>query len=88
MSKPTASEPNGKPRKGKKMTRAGWLAAGVLGALFGASMWFSFYGWNLVPNEMDVQGYIAMALGILFTAALGGGLMALVFWSHKKGYDR
>jgi hypothetical protein len=88
MSNSTAPQSNDGPRARKKMPRGGWLVAGVLGALFGAAMWFAFYGWNLVPNEMNGNGYIAMALGIVFTAALGGGLMALVFWSHKKGYDR
>ncbi len=77
-----------KSRSRWRMTRGGWLAAAILGGLFGAAVWFAFYGWNLAPNEMDIHGYIAMALGVLFTAALGGGLMALLFWSHKKGYDR
>jgi len=72
----------------KQSARAVWITAGVLGALFGAAVWFAVYGWNLAPNEMDTNGYIAMALGIVFIALLGGGLMALVFWSHRKGYDR
>jgi hypothetical protein len=29
-----------------------------------------------------------MLLGIVVTALLGAGLMALVFWSNRKGYDR
>ena len=28
-----------------------------------------------------------MALGIVFSLALGGGLMALVFFSARRGYD-
>ena len=75
------------PKK-KRMTKAAWVAVIVLGGLFGAAVWFAFYGWNLVPNEMDTNGYVAMALGILFTVLLGGGLMALLFWSHRKGFDR
>jgi hypothetical protein len=31
---------------------------------------------------------IALILGVVFSMLLGGGLMALVFWSNKKGYDR
>ena len=88
MSEPSTQGPNGEKPKRARTMRGGWLVAGVLGALFGAAMWFSFYGWNLVPNKMNGNGYVAMALAIVFTAALGGGLMALVFWSHKKGYDR
>ena len=33
------------------------------------------------------QGWIAMALGIVFTSALGVALMALVFHSARKDYD-
>jgi hypothetical protein len=46
------------------------------------------YGWmSLADSEMTVNGYIALALGALGTVALGGGLMALVFYSHRRGYD-
>ena len=31
---------------------------------------------------------IALILGVVFSMLLGGGLMALVFWSNRKGYDR
>ena len=37
--------------------------------------------------EMSMHGYIAMALGIGFTLVVGIGLMALVFYSSRKGYD-
>ncbi len=88
MSGSSAPGPHEEQSQRTRMTRGGWIAAGILGALFGAAMWFAFHGWNLVPNEMSIHGYIAMALAIVFIAALGGGLMALVFWSHNKGYDR
>ncbi len=37
--------------------------------------------------EMSVHGYIAMGLGAVVTLLLGGGLMALVFFSSRRGYD-
>ena len=74
-----------KPKSGRAKV---WLTAGILGGLFGLAVWFAVYGWNLVPNEMDANGYVAMIGGIVFIALLGGGLMALIFWSHNKGYDR
>lgn len=89
MSEPSVDGPSGgnqKPRR--EPSRAPWLSAAILGALFGAAVWYAVYGWNLVPNKMDTRSYVAIALGIVFTAALGGGLMALLFWSHRKGYDR
>ncbi|GBD41976.1 hypothetical protein HRbin39_01363 [bacterium HR39] len=36
---------------------------------------------------MGLHGWIALALGALVTLLLGGGLMALVFHSARRGYD-
>jgi len=38
--------------------------------------------------DMSVHGHVAMALGIFFTFAVGGGLMALLFFSNKHGHDQ
>lgn len=38
-------------------------------------------------SAMSVHGYIALALGAFFTFALTAGLMALVFYSSRQGYD-
>ena len=32
-------------------------------------------------------GWFAIAGGVLFSLAVGGGLMALVFYSSRHGYD-
>jgi hypothetical protein len=37
---------------------------------------------------MSTAGYVAMALGIIVTLALGMGLMALVFYSNREGHDQ
>lgn len=37
--------------------------------------------------ELTIHGKIAMALGIIFTMAVGFGLMALLFHSNKHGHD-
>jgi hypothetical protein len=66
----------------------GWLAIVILGGLLGAAIWYAFYGWNLTDAVIDTPGIIALILGVVFSTALGGGLMALVFWSNRKGYDR
>jgi len=36
---------------------------------------------------MSGHGYMAMALGITFSMVVGIGLMSLIFYSHRKGYD-
>jgi hypothetical protein len=42
---------------------------------------------QLGDTGMSTGGWIAMALGILATLALGIGLMSLVFISSRRGYD-
>jgi hypothetical protein len=67
----------------------GWVVIAAMGALLGAAIWFAFYAWNLLAGvAISANGIIAMVLGVAFATGLGAGLMALLFWSHRKGYDR
>jgi hypothetical protein len=60
----------------------------VLLGLLGASVWFASQSWLAVDGPpMPTQGYIAMILGVVFSVAIGCGLMALVFYSNRYGYD-
>jgi hypothetical protein len=36
---------------------------------------------------LSVHGYIAMILGIFFALVIGCGLMGLMFYSSRYGYD-
>jgi hypothetical protein len=36
---------------------------------------------------MPTTGYVAMTLGIVFSLLVGCGLMALLFYSSRHGYD-
>jgi len=36
---------------------------------------------------MPAWGWLMMGLGIFFTVVVGGGLMALIFYSSRDGYD-
>lgn len=57
---------------------------GFLGLTVGWAIW----GWQQTAGvEMSVHGYAAMALGIIFTLVVGCGLMALMFYSSRRGYD-
>ena len=38
-------------------------------------------------STISIHGMIALGLGILVTFALGAGLMFLVFYSSRRGYD-
>ena len=81
-------EPSVHESKHARIGPAGWIAFAAMGVFLGGSVWFLFYGWTLTDAEISTQGYIALSLGIVFSMLVGGGLMALVFYSNRKGYDR
>jgi hypothetical protein len=83
MAKPSVHE-----SKSAAIGVAGWIAIAAMGIVLGAAVWFMFYGWNLTDAQISTQGYIALTLGVVLSMLLGGGLMALLFWSNRKGYDR
>jgi hypothetical protein len=60
-------------------------AAGIVVVLVGcliAAVWT-----GIGDSEISAAGWLAMGLGVVITLALGIGLMALVFFSHRHGYD-
>jgi hypothetical protein len=57
-------------------------------AILAASVWFAVHSWIADEGpDIPVQGYVAMAAGIIFTLIVGIGLMSLVFYSRRHGYD-
>lgn len=60
----------------------------ILLVLLGASAWFAYDGLT-VGDETAVSdhAYVAMGLGIFFSLLIGVGLMALLFYSSRSGYD-
>lgn len=57
-------------------------------ALLAFSVWFAVVSWaRLGGDEIPTYGYVAIAGGVLFSLLVGGGLMALVFYSNRHGYD-
>jgi hypothetical protein len=56
-------------------------------AVVGAAA-FSLGLWRAVgASSISLAGWIAMILGILASLAVGVGLMALAFFSSRRGYD-
>lgn len=46
------------------------------------------YAWiSMGDVTMSLAGYLSLVLGGLATLALGMGLMALVFYSNRQGFD-
>lgn len=70
------------------MGKGAWALLLVLVGLFGASLYVGFAGWTAHSDvEMPTYVYVMMFVGIGFTLLIGCGLMALLFYSHHKGYD-
>jgi heme/copper-type cytochrome/quinol oxidase subunit 2 len=57
-------------------------------AILVASLWLAGRTWVATADApMSIHGYIAMTLGVVFSLVVGCGLMALVFYSSRHGYD-
>ncbi len=56
-----------------------------LGSILAVVLFGTLTGWD--ASAMSVHGWIALGLGTLLSLVVGGGLMALVFYSARKGYD-
>jgi hypothetical protein len=63
------------------------LVLGLFGILV-LAVWFAASAWSHFGGEaIPLYGYVAIAGGVIFSLAVGGGLMALVFYSNSHGYD-
>ncbi len=63
----------------------------VLIGLLALAIYVGVTGWNMgsdaVGGSMSITSYVAMALGIVVTLALGASLMALMCYSSKHDRD-
>jgi hypothetical protein len=64
-----------------------WLVVGALLGLLGLALWVAYRQWILVDVDVPAWAWIPMGLGALLSILVGGGLMALIFYSSRKGYD-
>ena len=64
-----------------------WIVLTVLLLLLVATGVIAYLGWTLGYADVPASGYIAMGFGVIFSLVVGVGLMALLFYSSRKGYD-
>ena len=61
---------------------------GALFAILIAAGWYAARAWSAASGPpMPIAGYVAMILGVVFSLVVGCGLMALLFYSNRHGYD-
>ena len=56
-------------------------------ALLIAALWFAVVTWTSLGDTVPLYGWFAIGGGVLFSLLIGGGLMALMFYSARHGYD-
>jgi hypothetical protein len=67
------------------MSKLGYLIAAVLAI---GSMAVAWQAWDsLASVQVEAAGIIAMIFGAIGALALGGGLVALMFISNRRGID-
>jgi hypothetical protein len=60
----------------------------ALFAILTVALWFASRAWTAIDGPpMPAVGYVAMILGVVFSLVVGCGLMALLFYSSRHGYD-
>ncbi len=64
------------------------LLAMLLAAGVGGVMAWNAMGGGGPDQGISLHGFIALGLGILGSLVVGGGLMALVFFSSRSGHDQ
>lgn len=68
-----------------------WIVLAILVLFLVLAIVFLFVGWGSADvgtgQSMSIVGYVVMAFGVAATLTLGIGLMALVFYSNRKGHD-
>jgi len=86
-----ASPGNETPPSGGGSARlgpGGWFAIAVLFAFLGVAGWYAIHAWGELPGvPISPLGWLFLVLGVLTTIGVGAGLMALVFYSSRKGRD-
>ena len=67
---------------------AGWVAIVVLFGSLAAAVAYAVHGWNRIGTVgIPLTGWLFLVAGIVVTVIVGAGLMALLFYSSRKGKD-
>jgi hypothetical protein len=75
--------------KSPALGAAGWVAAVVLLGLLAVAVAYGVHAWTALGGvAMSGAGWLFLVLGAVFTLAVGGGLMWLVFYSSRHNFDR
>jgi hypothetical protein len=72
----------------RRLSPAGWATIIILFGFLIVAIAYAIYGWNrLGAVGIPPMGWAFLIAGVVLTLAVGGGLMALLFYSSRKGRD-
>jgi hypothetical protein len=70
------------------MTKGGTALLVTLLVLLVGAVTFAVYGWRSAGDvALPAYIWVALAAGAFFSILVGAGLMALIFYSSRSGYD-
>lgn len=73
----------------QKLGPWGWFAVVVLIGFLVAAIAYAIHAWNALSGVgISPLGWMFLAFGVVFTILVGGGLMALLFYSSRHHYDQ
>jgi len=64
-----------------------WVISAALLAILAIAFWASYGLWISVVASVPAWVWLLLAIGGGLSVALGAGLMALVFYSNRMGFD-
>lgn len=71
----------------RRMSLGQALLLAILFTMLVFAVVWATMAWTSEDVEMSIHGWIALALGTIFSLLIGCGLMALMFYSNRTGYD-
>ena len=73
------------PAVSARLSIGSWFILVVLVSLLIATIVVAYLGWTLGSGtEVPTSGYVAIAFGVIFSLAVGFGLMALILYISRK----
>jgi hypothetical protein len=79
-----------KPENGStsRLSAAGWIAIVVMLGILAWAAWDAMGAWHAMQGvHMSVLGWVFLSAGVIVTFLVGGGLMALLFYSSRHNMD-
>jgi hypothetical protein len=73
----------------RKLGIWGWFAIVVLISFMIGAIAYAIHAWNALAGVgISPLGWTFLVCGVVFTTLVGGGLMALLFYSSRHHYDQ